>query len=453
MLSLRDLRAISTLIDEYPMMRKYQNKKIAPTILSVSILAFIGLVIFNVFTQGRTNRIKPFLSPVFVDETVNRSGDNITCQPSSVALYQNFFTIPPKLENHSSNILSEDTEQSYVYSGLFQWKIDLLESRVGLTQQFRRTRTGFLYSAETLNCTIDVVRVDYEFDNVEFSIGICGRCLFGNADFTLRVCTSWDTSTVTFPGTQEVLGQLRENFFELQRLRNRLSMPASSLPLSVFPPGYNETQEDLYQGTHIGPHQASQLTMRLRSMKFISPPSPQGNRTTIGSSTTIQSPEGKIVVGNTLTSVPTILEAFKTTDSVFAMRVSGIGYLKLSGGRRELAKIPQVLQSMFNQTMNANSYLMELAARDLHGSRIGVNYLCVKTNKVWHPFLKAFTIVAGSSIAVFTAFHSILVMLARRIDTLRNNNDTIEEIQDSHHSSDITIQDREFLRLPIKNEE
>jgi hypothetical protein len=26
---------------------------------------------------------------------------------------------------------------------------------------------------------------------------ICGRCLFGNADFTLRVCTSWDTSTVT----------------------------------------------------------------------------------------------------------------------------------------------------------------------------------------------------------------------------------------------------------------
>jgi hypothetical protein len=189
-------------------------------------------------------------------------------------------------------------------------------------------------------------------------------------------------------------------------------MPASSLPLSVFPPGYNETQEDLYQGTHIGPHQASQLTMRLRSMKFISPPSPQGNRTTIGSSTTIQSPEGKIVVGNTLTSVPTILEAFKTTDSVFAMRVSGIGYLKLSGGRRELAKIPQVLQSMFNQTMNANSYLMELAARDLHGSRIGVNYLCVKTNKVWHPFLKAFTIVAGSSIAVFTAFHSILVMVS-----------------------------------------
>jgi hypothetical protein len=98
--------------------------------------------------------IRPFLSPVFVDETVNRSGDNITWQPSSVALYQNFFTIPPKLENHSSNILSEDTEQSYVYSGLFQWKIDLLESRVGLTQQFRRTRTGFLYSAETLNCTV-----------------------------------------------------------------------------------------------------------------------------------------------------------------------------------------------------------------------------------------------------------------------------------------------------------
>ena len=69
------------------------------------------------------------------------------------------------------------------------------------------------------------------------------------------------------------------------------------------------------------------------------------------------------------------------------------------------------LISMFNQKMNTNTLLMELATRDLHSAQIGVNYLCIKTKKEWQPFLTEFSIVAGSSIGVFTIFFSVLFMV------------------------------------------
>jgi hypothetical protein len=86
-----------------------------------------------------------------VNQKVQKNGENITCQPSPVALNQNLLTIPWTLESNGTR--SEEYEEFYVSPGMFQWKIHALTGKGGILSEFK-TRTGFLYSAETLNCTV-----------------------------------------------------------------------------------------------------------------------------------------------------------------------------------------------------------------------------------------------------------------------------------------------------------
>ncbi|WAR59178.1 hypothetical protein PtB15_10B520 [Puccinia triticina] len=410
-------------------------------------------------------------------------GDNLTCQPSLVALYQTFFTIP---SNESVGYPGTWIEGDRAVPGLFQWKVDRFYQFRNHKESSRMTRISTPYSAERLDCSINLVRSDYNLDTNGLSIGICATCLLedrtqledGSQDMT-GVCTSWDSNAVSHPRSSE-LDQLYQVLSEIEQLSKGLSIPAYSLPLSAYPPGYNASQEDLYRGTPI--KRISQVTLILDHMVLLPPNSPRRIRAEIGPSTTIQSPEGQIVVNDK--EVLNMLEAFKATFdssslppdkfdingtivdgpppengamtgssadgsgfSVFSIKVPSIGDLKPVLHNQNLTSTPEVLQSMFNRTMNANSLLMDLAARDLHHSTIGVNYMCTETKKEWQPFLKGFSMVVAGATAVFNAVYSMLLMLARKIDSFQKKENKVSDLEAGRHPSTLTLNVEEHIAL------
>jgi hypothetical protein len=121
----------------------------------------------------------------------------------------------------------------------------------------------------------------------------------------------------------------------------------------------------------------------------------------------IRSPEGANPISMGNLTRPIMLDAFlKAGQSKFSIKVSDIGDLFPLGSNLSLAKSPEVIQAMFNHTLDINQLLMESAGQDLQGSMIGVNYSCTQTIKEWQPFLKLLSIVVGSTIGVFTAILS-----------------------------------------------
>jgi hypothetical protein len=203
----------------------------------------------------------------------------------------------------------------------------------------------------------------------------------------------------------------------LGQFYQRLSIPPNSLPLSTFPPSYNTTQEDLYRGHQINPRDFSQLNLDL-IMQF-SPPNPKEHTWTYDPHT-FPSADSEIRIKNAShgkTTVSSLLEAFtKSADSEFSLTVTGTGKLSFFGPwHNETRNTPEVFQSLLNQTLDISGRLFSLAAWDLDALTISVNYLCIDTKKEWLPPLKAFSIIAGSSIGTFSAILTILLLVSRHL--------------------------------------
>ncbi|EFP86277.2 uncharacterized protein PGTG_12233 [Puccinia graminis f. sp. tritici CRL 75-36-700-3] len=55
-------------LDEYPLMKTYRNRRLPVTILLASVLVFSGLIIFNVITQGKSDKYRTFISLKFLNK-------------------------------------------------------------------------------------------------------------------------------------------------------------------------------------------------------------------------------------------------------------------------------------------------------------------------------------------------------------------------------------------------
>ncbi|KAI7961607.1 hypothetical protein MJO28_002096 [Puccinia striiformis f. sp. tritici] len=457
---------VLTLVDEYPLTKKYQNRKIAPTILIVSILGFIGLVFFNLSAQGKVNTTVPFPSPRFVHQASPKNGENITsCQPSHVGLDASIFTIPPTNQ-------SEDLDQSFVSPGLFQWNVYALTGQtpdISTGAPVHKTMTGFLYSAGVLNCTMVRVSSSYRFQSRTFSFEICATCVFPNSRFTIELCTSYDSSSRTGINSNSYTRDGIENTFgrrfdDLHDMYERLTIPPYSFQLLSFPPGYNDTQDDSNQRTQINRTQVSRLKLGFAGIKLTPPAIPQGIPYTTDTSW-VQSPEGMITLDHSTnrsatgedmylrdTPVSNILDAYKATElagsSEFGITVIGIGDLYPLRNNRSLSTLPEVLQSMFNHTLNTNSFLINTAATELQGSEIAAIYLCINTRKQWMPFLQVLSATLGSSMGVFAAAFSVIVMLARRFDSRhKKEEDRVRRSESIRNTSISNVREGEEIPL------
>jgi hypothetical protein len=180
---------------------------------------------------------------------------------------------------------------------------------------------------------------------------------------------------------------------ELGQFYQRLSIPPNSLPLSTLPPAYEETQEDLYRGRQINPRDVSKLLLELY-VPF-TPTAESKERVYVYKWNESQSPS----------------EFFDSY--VFSITVAGIGSLYIGAiYHNDTRSTPEVLQSLLNKTLDVGGRVASFASWDLHGSKIAMNYLCINTKKEWQPPLKAFSIIAGSTIGVFAAFFSLLGMVS-----------------------------------------
>ncbi|KAI7947935.1 hypothetical protein MJO28_009843 [Puccinia striiformis f. sp. tritici] len=458
------------LFDEYPLMKKYRNRRIAPTSQSRPKEGGKKEIIPSGFLiEDSANRT--FLSPQYFNESVFANGDNVTCQPAPMKLSEDFCTVIP----------IKDVPRVSVSSQGYQWTICAVIPPSGPNSE--NTTTGFLYSGEKLNCTClcpshlflpdwkfqvqvseSVYRVTNTYGHACFhsplclrTVSICASCLF-NTGFTIKICTVYDSAT---PKLSEFARLYYNNvpdlgFATLDHLYRDMSIPPHALPLSAFPPVYNETQRDLYANSSITWPQISHLRSWLGNLSVISlEPKPSIISTSGKIQTEKESEKEKIVLGN-LTVVDTFFEAFEATNdkpdggSGFEIDVKGLGSVRPLGQLYNFSRIPVVWALVFNNSLSMNSGLMGAANADLNGKQIGVNYLCTNTTKEWQSVPKVLSITVGSTLAVFSACFTLLVAVARRLDDLnfkRTDHLETDQLTDSHTQAILKLEDGEVVRL------
>ncbi|POW22672.1 hypothetical protein PSHT_00882 [Puccinia striiformis] len=286
--------------------------------------------------------------------------------------------------------------------------------------------TGFLYSAGVLNCTMVRVSSSYRFQSRTFSF-----------EFTIELCTSYDSSSRT---------GINSNSYTRDGIENTFG------------------RHDSNQRTQINRTQVSRLKLGFAGIKLTPPAIPQGIPYTTDTSW-VQSPEGMITLDHSTnrsatgedmylrdTPVSNILDAYKATElagsSEFGITVIGIGDLYPLRNNRSLSTLPEVLQSMFNHTLNTNSFLINTAATELQGSEIAAIYLCINTRKQWMPFLQVLSATLGSSMGVFAAAFSVIVMLARRFDSRhKKEEDRVRRSESIRNTSISNVREGEEIPL------
>ncbi|EFP90241.2 uncharacterized protein PGTG_16519 [Puccinia graminis f. sp. tritici CRL 75-36-700-3] len=415
----RQLPDLLSFLDEYPLTKKYSKREIGPLVLVVSTLILTGLCIFNVFTQGKAEKIESFLSTRFLDNSTNGKGDHVTCQPTLLKVDDNFFMVIPPDENETLTASVEDLQIAAHSNMSFKWTLVDIGDESGTGS--RKVSTGFLYRGERTNCSVNFVKSTYQFQDTNYQYIVCGTCLIGTK-LKAKLCNSLNAAADDL--LRGSSGRFWTSSAHVYRSFDgydpRLSIPLHTLPLSAFPPNYTEVQEDYYRSFKptIGPRDITELGTWLGGVKLI-PASQLSGYDVEFPWRTLPPPQGNIFVDNS-TEPSDFFSAFNTTYhalcqghecSNFRITVNGIGALGPFGFKdTKLFKIPEVLMDMFNRSLSYDVRIMDLAANDLHGKEIGATYLCTKTTKKWLPLLKVISVTLGSSSGLFSGIFSYVIV-------------------------------------------
>lgn len=402
----KNLPSFLSCLNEYPLMKTYENPRVAPTIFLLS-----PIDIHFLWPRGKVERSDSFLSSNFHDFT-DAKGCKVTCQPASVKLGDNVFMVVPTPDNRKS---LEDL-QIAVSPRAFQWTVGDIAGKED--EEFGKTSTGFLYAGQAMNCSVTYVKSIYQFQDTNIKYSICGSCTLETSK-SIKLCTSYDLATSNLPTfANAVQEKIQFHMFDvLDDLYPQLSLPPYSIPLGAFPPSYSNDQEDLYRKKTIHRGDVSQLTMWLRNVTLKPSSNFRFDKHLVLEQ--LHSPAGTLYLGNSTRPID-FFDAYKANDPTnnagFQISVMGIGAVRPLGVNFNLSDIPEVLSLMFNYSYTINGWMMDLAGDDLNQKQIGVTYLCKKTYKQWQSLLKVISVTVGSSSGVFATLFTVLVALARHYD-------------------------------------
>ncbi|KAA1121196.1 hypothetical protein PGTUg99_024064 [Puccinia graminis f. sp. tritici] len=192
----------STIFNEYPQMKTYRNRKLPMSIFLGAILVFSSLIIFNLFTQGRSDKSRPFISLKFLDEKLHShgkspSGYKYSCDTATVRMGDNVFMVIPSEPPDEPMTESEGQLGS---PGAFQWTV------YEITRADREEKKNeFRYRGQKLNCVVTFVKAIYQFMHHNYIYSICGNCTYldtnGTTETLIRMtlCTTYDHSTANIP--------------------------------------------------------------------------------------------------------------------------------------------------------------------------------------------------------------------------------------------------------------
>ncbi|PLW08672.1 hypothetical protein PCANC_22258, partial [Puccinia coronata f. sp. avenae] len=384
----------------------------------VSVLVLVGLVAFNVFTQGY----------VYETESVLRGhwytkNDSLSCQPAAMVMGNSYFTNSPP--THPGDNAEVDKEAASGKRGSFSWSLQSVTR--GLEGQ-DTGETGFYYEESPLSCNITGISLTYEFYTQSCSYSIAAMCVTRSAEkdvmgnYTITLKTRYSTVDEAVPKfTAEVQRILQAQIFGISKYYPQLNFSANAFPSSAFPPytdlnnrlaqqgidnqdflqwsvwldGFNYTITDHYRDFN---HSHLYMQPEPQGTLFLSDAEAQPVRFDEGLLTLIQ-------------------RGGSSNLQIAVVGIGGVRPIPLNGTLSEVQLLPAPMPLYFNLTESILAIMMDMAGEDLHQRVLGAGYLCTITRNPLKKPIPMIAMIFGSCSGMFGAALTIMLFVARRFDS------------------------------------
>ncbi|KNE95882.1 hypothetical protein PSTG_10799 [Puccinia striiformis f. sp. tritici PST-78] len=403
------------LFSEYPLTRNFKDPRIPMTVTIFSVLVLVGLITFNVLTQGSVSQTESVLRGHWYSKN-----SSLSCQPATMVMGNSYFTNTQPIHPGDNRQLDEEAAGK---RGSFSWS---LQSVVRGAEGRDTGETGFYYQESPLRCNITGISLTYDFQVQSFSYSMRALCVTPSveknaADNYICLETRFSIVDRAVPKfTEEVQNNLQAQIFGISKYYPELDFSANALPSTAFPP-YNDLNNSLAH-LEVGNRDILQWSVWLDGFNYTltdnyqdfnhshlyMQPEPQGNLH-------ISSAEKKPTSFDQGTL--DLLRAGKSGLQIAVVGIGGIRPISPSATLAEVQLLPAPMPLYLNLTESILAIMMDTAGRDLDRRVLGAGYLCTITKNPWKKAIPMLAMIIGSCSGMFGAALTIMLFVARRYDS------------------------------------
>lgn len=406
-----------TLFSEYPVTRQFNDQRI-PIMLGIcSTFLLLGLIIFNVVTQGSEIRTESVLRGHWYQQR----NSNITCQPATMQIGNSYFT------NKKPDLQGADTQSDDPvtdYRGSFRWSP---ESIVRGPEGRDASAISFYYQESPLsNCNITFISLTFDFQIQSCSYSMKAMCSTPNVEHNtpdnyISLQTSFSVLDKTLPKFTEVVqNNLQKQIFGLSKYYPILNLSANALPSAAFPP-YTKPNNSLADES-VKNRDIMQWSVWLDGFNYtVSNNYHEINYTNLWMT---PNPQGKLYTSPSATIPASFaqgtIDLFNGASSglqIAAIGIGGIRPIPPNAKLPQIGELPSPLPLYINLTESILAIMMDQAGADLNDRVLGTSYLCTITKNPWRKTIPMLAMLIGSCSGVFGGALTVLLFIARRYDS------------------------------------
>ncbi|PLW10159.1 hypothetical protein PCANC_03735 [Puccinia coronata f. sp. avenae] len=400
------------LFSEYPLTRNFKDPRIPMTVTILSALVLVGLITFNVLTQGSVSQTESVLRGHW-----HNKNSTLSCQPATMAMGNSYFTNTQPTYAGDNGELGRDAGEK---RGSFSWS---LQSVVRGPEGRDTGETGFYYQESPLDCNITGISLTYDFQIQSFSYSMRAMCVTPSVEKNTPdnyICLETRFSIVdrAVPRfTEEVQNILQAQIFGISKYYHELNFSANALPSTAFPP-YNDLNNSLAQ-QEVGNRNILQWSVWLDGFNYTLA---EKYRDFNHSYLYMQpEPQGKLFISGAEKN-PTsfdqgtldLLNAGKSGLQIAAVGIGGIRPIPPNANLTAIQQLPAPMPVFLNLTESILAIMMDMAGKDLDGRVLGTGYLCTITKTPWKKAIPMLAMIIGSCSGMFGAALTIMLFVARR---------------------------------------
>ncbi|KAA1096420.1 hypothetical protein PGT21_016383 [Puccinia graminis f. sp. tritici] len=403
------------LFSEYPLTRNFKDPRIPMTVTICSVLVLMGLILFNVLTQGSVSQTESILRGHWYIKN-----STLSCQPATMVMGNSYFTnTQPTHPGDNKELDKEAGEQR----GSFSWS---LQSVVRGPEGRDTGETGFYYEESPLRCNITGISLTYDFQIQSFSYSMRAMCVTpsvekNTADNYICLETRFSIVDRAVPRfTEEVQNTLQAQVFGISKYYPELNFSANALPSTAFPP-YTDLNNSLAQ-EEVGNRDILQWSVWLDGFNYTLTENYQDfNHSHLYMQ---PEPQGKLYISGAAANPRSfdqgtldLLNAGKSGLQIAAVGIGGIRPIPPSATLAEVQLLPAPMPLYLNLTESILAIMMDMAGKDLDKRVLGAGYLCTITKTPWKKAIPMLAMIIGSCSGMFGAALTIMLFVARRYDS------------------------------------
>jgi len=407
------------LFSEYPLTRNFKDPRIPMTVTILSALLLVGLITFNVLTQGSVSQTESVLRGHWF-----KKNSTLSCQPATMVMGNTYFTnAPPRHLADKSGAVELEAEDAGGKRGSFSWA---LQSVVRGHEGLDTAETGFYYQESPLRCNITGISLTYDFQIQSFSYSMRAMCVTPSVeentpDNYLSLETRFSILDKAVPRfTEEVQNILQAQIFGISKYYPELNLSANALPSSAFPP-YHEENNRLAE-EEVGNRDILQWSVWLDGFNYTLT---EDYRDFNHSHLYMQPlPQGRLFVGgkeggprSLEQGTLDLLNAGRSGLQIAAVGIGGIRPIPRNASLPDVLLLPAPLPLYLNLTESILAIMMDMAGKDLNKRVLGTGYLCTITKNPWKKAFPMLAMIIGSCSGMLGAAVTIMLFLARRYDS------------------------------------